>query len=127
MITSNDYLLWVSFLPFAISAGIFTWLLWPSQNKYHENKAATKINRSEINSNISEIKLISLKYRKEVKKLYEVNVVWLQGIKEGQTETWKQSVGLFLNQQEVRGWDIVQTFRVDEKLIVIFKSILKDE
>jgi hypothetical protein len=59
--------------------------------------------------------------------MYKVNVVWLQGILEGQTETWKQSVGLFLNQQEVRGWDIVQTFRVDEKLIVIFKSILKDE
>jgi hypothetical protein len=59
--------------------------------------------------------------------MYEVNVVSLEGIMEEKTELWKQSVGLFLNQQEARGWDMVQTLCVGEKLIIVFRSTVKDE
>jgi hypothetical protein len=39
MLTSNiGYLPWASFFPFAISTGLFSWLLWPSHNKRGKNK-----------------------------------------------------------------------------------------
>jgi hypothetical protein len=53
--------------------------------------------------------------------MYDVHVVSLQGILEGSQETWKESVGPYLNRQADQGWDIAQMFPVGENLVIVWQ------
>jgi len=46
--------------------------------------------------------------------MYEVSIISLQGILEGNQEQWKKNVDALLNKRWREGWDIMQVFSVGQ-------------
>ncbi len=56
--------------------------------------------------------------------MYEVSVIPLQGILEGNQELWKKNVDALLNRRWKEGWEIMQVFNVGENLDAERQSLL---
>jgi hypothetical protein len=56
--------------------------------------------------------------------MYEVSIISLQGVLEGNQETWKKNVDAVLTKRWKEGWDITQIFCVGENLEPARQSLL---
>jgi hypothetical protein len=56
--------------------------------------------------------------------MYEVSIISLQGVIEGNQEIWKKSVDAVLTKRWKEGWDIMQVFIVGENLEPARQSLL---
>jgi len=56
--------------------------------------------------------------------MYEVSVISLQGILEGNQESWKRSVDTVLDKRWKEGWEAMQIFCVGQNLEPARQSLL---
>jgi hypothetical protein len=56
--------------------------------------------------------------------MYEVSIISLQGILEGNQEQWKKSVDALLNKRWKEGWEIMKIFNVGENMEPSRQSLL---
>jgi hypothetical protein len=56
--------------------------------------------------------------------MYEVSVISLQGVLEGNQENWKKNVDALLTKRWKEGWEIMQVFIVGENLEPARQSLL---
>jgi hypothetical protein len=56
--------------------------------------------------------------------MYEVSIISLQGILEGNQEAWKKNVDALLDKRWKEGWEIMQTFSVGQNLDATRQNLL---